>query len=100
MLAMLLLSQGTPMLLAGDEFGNTQLGNNNAYCQDNDIGWLEWQEIDREGSRLIDFVRRLIALRRAHPGFSADAVFPRRGYGLGPQRHHLDTSRFRRDAKR
>jgi len=75
MLAMLLLSEGTPMLLAGDEFGNTQLGNNNAYCQDNELGWLGWQDIDREGSRLIDFVRRLIALRRAHPVFRRTRFF-------------------------
>jgi glycogen operon protein len=75
MLAMLLLSEGTPMLLAGDEIGNTQLGNNNAYCQDNDVGWLEWQEIDRDGSRLTEFVRRLIALRRAHPVFRRTRFF-------------------------
>ena len=48
MLATLLLSQGTPMMLAGDEFGRTQGGNNNAYCQDNEISWLDW-EIKRQG---------------------------------------------------
>ncbi|SLN38008.1 Glycogen debranching enzyme [Roseivivax jejudonensis] len=64
MLATLLLSQGTPMLLAGDEFGNSQGGNNNAYCQDNDIGWLDWDNAD---DALADFTRRLIAFRRAHP---------------------------------
>jgi len=75
MLAMLLLSEGTPMLLAGDEFGNTQLGNNNAYCQDNDIGWLAWNDIGAGGERLIEFVRRLIALRRAHPVFRRRRFF-------------------------
>jgi isoamylase len=67
MLATLLLSQGTPMLLGGDEFGRSQLGNNNAYCQDNDISWFDWQGIDEAGRELIDLVRRLIAIRKAHP---------------------------------
>jgi isoamylase len=65
-LATLLLAQGTPMLLAGDEFGRTQNGNNNAYCQDNDISWLNW-DIKDEGLGLIDFVRKLTMLRRAFP---------------------------------
>ena len=64
MLATLLLSQGTPMLCAGDEFGNSQRGNNNAYCQDNDIGWLDWPEADEA---LIAFTAELARLRRAHP---------------------------------
>ncbi len=64
MLATLFLSQGTPMLLAGDEFGNTQAGNNNSYCQDNEIGWLDWDRADR---RLADFVATLSAFRTAHP---------------------------------
>ena len=66
MLATLLLSQGVPMLLAGDELGRTQNGNNNAYCQDNGISWLDWEHIDTE---LMDFVIRLIRLRREHPTF-------------------------------
>lgn len=64
MLATLMLSQGVPMLLAGDELGNSQAGNNNAYAQDNPIGWIDWQTAD-EG--LIAFVARLIRLRRDHP---------------------------------
>ncbi|MEM6563363.1 MAG: glycogen debranching protein GlgX [Pseudomonadota bacterium] len=64
MLATLFLSQGTPMLLAGDEFGNSQSGNNNAYCQDNDIGWLDWAGFD---TALCNFVEQLSAIRRAHP---------------------------------
>ncbi|WP_448191948.1 glycogen debranching protein GlgX [Azospirillum sp. sgz301742] len=67
LLATLLFSQGTPMILAGDEFGRTQHGNNNAYCQDNDISWIDWEGIDDEGHELMDFVRRLTALRQSHP---------------------------------
>jgi glycogen operon protein len=66
MLATLLLSQGTPMLLAGDEFARTQQGNNNAYCQDNELTWLDWQVASR-ASDLTDFVRRLIKLRHRFP---------------------------------
>jgi glycogen operon protein len=64
LLATLFLSQGTPMLLAGDEIANSQGGNNNAYCQDNPIGWLDWDGAD---AALLAFVRRLAAFRRAHP---------------------------------
>jgi isoamylase len=66
-LAILLLSQGTPMLLAGDEIGRTQQGNNNAYCQDNEISWVGWGERAEKNAALLDFVRRLIAFRKAHP---------------------------------
>ncbi|NMT63883.1 glycogen debranching protein GlgX [Marinobacter orientalis] len=65
-LATLLLSEGTPMLTAGDEFGRSQGGNNNAYCQDNEISWLNREEIDEEGRNLSEFVHRLIRLRRKH----------------------------------
>ena len=67
LLATLLLSHGTPMVLAGDEFGRTQLGNNNAYAQDNEISWLDWPAIDERGARLTDFVRKLARLRRSQP---------------------------------
>ncbi|MEO8310082.1 MAG: glycogen debranching protein GlgX [Caldimonas sp.] len=67
-LATLLLSTGVPMLLAGDERGNTQGGNNNVYCQDNEIGWIDWTATP-EAEALIAFVSRLIALRRDHPSF-------------------------------
>jgi glycogen operon protein len=66
MLATLLLSQGTPMILAGDEFGRSQQGNNNAYCQDNEIGWIDWN-MSEAGQDLQAFVRRLIALRQRYP---------------------------------
>jgi glycogen operon protein len=65
-LATLFLSQGVPMLLGGDEFGRSQNGNNNAWCQDTELSWFRWDEAD-EG--LVEFVRRLIALRQAHPVF-------------------------------
>ncbi|MFZ1640447.1 MAG: glycogen debranching protein GlgX [Candidatus Contendobacter sp.] len=67
LLATVLLAQGTPMLLAGDEFGRSQRGNNNAYCQDNDINWLDWDTPPPEEREFFDFVRRLINLRREHP---------------------------------
>jgi hypothetical protein len=67
-LATLLLSQGVPMLCAGDEFGRTQGGNNNAYCQDNPVSWLSWEH-DARAKSLLDFTRALIAQRRAHPIF-------------------------------
>jgi isoamylase len=66
-LATLLFSQGTPMLLAGDEFGRTQKGNNNAYCQDNEISWVDWEGITERGRSLIAFVRKLIRLRQSLP---------------------------------
>jgi glycogen operon protein len=66
LLASLLLAQGTPMLQAGDEFARTQHGNNNAYCQDNETAWLDWESAG-EYRELADFVRRLIRLRRQYP---------------------------------
>ena len=66
MLASLLLSQGTPMLLAGDEFARTQGGNNNAYCQDDDISWVNW-DITEKGSSLVRFVQKLTWLRSRYP---------------------------------
>jgi len=64
-LATMLLSQGIPMLCGGDEIGRTQGGNNNAYCQDNAISWIDWQRAEQFGD-LLEFTRELIALRRAH----------------------------------
>lgn len=62
----LLLSQGTPMILQGDEFGNSQEGNNNAYCQDNSIGWVSWSE-KKKNKELFSFVKQLICFRKFHP---------------------------------
>jgi isoamylase len=68
MLATVFLAAGTPMLLAGDEFGRTQGGNNNAYCQDNEVSWLDWgMASSPSGLLLADYVSRLIRLRREHP---------------------------------
>jgi isoamylase len=80
MLATLLLSFGVPMVLGGDELGRTQQGNNNAYCQDNEIAWLDWSQVD---TGLQDFTRRLVALRRQHP------VFRRRRFLAGAEAAEL-----------
>ena len=66
LLATMFLSQGVPMLVAGDEFGRTQNGNNNAYCQDNEISWLNWAQADE---RLLAFTRKVIQIRKEHPIF-------------------------------
>jgi len=71
-LATLFLSQGVPMLVAGDELGRTQRGNNNAYCQDNEISWLDWAAADRD---LLHFTRRLIHFYKSHPVFSRKRWF-------------------------
>ncbi len=83
LLATLFCSQGIPMLLAGDELGRTQQGNNNAYCQDNEISWVSWEEADTD---LLEFVRALARLRRDHPVFRRRRFFlglPDSGDGLG-----------------
>src|SRR5262249_15222077 len=74
LLATLFCSQGVPMLLAGDELGRTQLGNNNAYCQDNEISWVDWAMAEREAG-LLGFTRALSALRREHPVFRRRRFF-------------------------
>src|SRR6266852_1319259 len=93
-LATLLLSQGVPMLLGGDEFGRTQSGNNNAWCQDNGVSWFDWEAAD---SDLQEFTRHLIALRQAHPVFRRSAFLTGRevrGSGLP------DVWWFRTDGRR
>jgi glycogen operon protein len=67
-LTTLMLSQGTPMLLGGDEHGRSQDGNNNAWCQDNEISWFDWS-LDEPREQLLEFTRKVIALRRLHPVF-------------------------------
>ena len=81
-LATLLLSQGAPMLLGGDEIARTQGGNNNGWCQDNEISWFDW-ELDERARRQLEFTQRLIALRRAHP------VFHRRDFLTGEDARRL-----------
>ncbi|WP_187262981.1 glycogen debranching protein GlgX [Pontibacter beigongshangensis] len=81
-LTTLFLSQGVPMLVAGDELSRTQQGNNNAYCQDNEISWLNWKAADKD---LLEFTQKLIRLRREHPTFSRRRWFqgqPIKGVGL------------------
>ncbi len=91
MLATLLLSQGVPMLLGGDEIGRTQGGNNNAYCQDNEISWFDWRAVDAD---LLEFTRTLIHLRRDHP------VFRRRRWFFGrPIRGTVDIGWCRPDGQ-
>lgn len=64
-MSMLLTAQGTPLLFAGDEFGNSQNGNNNCYCQDNETGWVDWRELSRN-QEYYTYVRELIAFRKHH----------------------------------
>ncbi len=74
LMATLLLSQGVPMITGGDEMGRTQGGNNNAYCQDNEISWLDW-ELDESRQDLLEFTRRVATLRREHPIFRRRRFF-------------------------
>jgi glycogen operon protein len=84
-IATLFLSQGVPMLLAGDDIGHTQQGNNNAYCQDSEISWLDWDPEHIDGE-LLRFVQRMIALRKDHPVFRRRNFFQgRRIRGAGIQ---------------
>ncbi len=95
-LATLLLSQGTPMLLAGDELRRTQHGNNNAYCQDNELSWVDW-EIDDRTRGILEFAKRLLRLRAEHP------VFRRSAFLTGEERQGSgapDVWWFRPDGRR
>ena len=77
-LVTLLLSQGVPMLLHGDEIARSQSGNNNGYCQDNELTWMDW-DLEESDELLLEFTRRLVAMRHGHP------VFRRRQFFAGPQ---------------
>jgi glycogen operon protein len=95
-LTTLLLSQGTPMLLAGDELRRTQTGNNNAYCQDNELSWIDW-DLDERARGILDFTRRLLRLRSEHP------VFRRSEFLTGEERQGSgapDVWWFRPDGRR
>jgi isoamylase len=84
LLATLFFSQGVPMLLGGDEMGRTQGGNNNSYCQDNEISWFDWQ-LDDDRQELLEFTRRIIHIRREHPVFKRRKFFQGRkiaGFGI------------------
>jgi isoamylase len=76
---LLMVSQGTPMILAGDEMGNTQWGNNNAYCQDNDISWLDWARLEKN-KELFEYFRKMIGFRMAHPVLRSRTHFQNTDY--------------------
>ena len=88
LLALLIMARGTPMILAGDEFGRTQGGNNNAYCQDNDISWVDWS-LAEENAGLLRFTREMIALRQRHATLIRDRAMEGRHY---EQALHEDVS--------
>jgi glycogen operon protein len=71
---LLMLSRGVPMFVAGDEFRNTQYGNNNAYCQDNEVGWLDWSKLEKHAD-LQRFWKQIIAFRKRHPALRKNAFF-------------------------
>ena len=73
-LSMLFLAQGTPMIFSGDEFGNSQSGNNNPYCQDNEIGWVDWKAYDKNKD-IFGYVRYLVNMRKSHVVFREPAPF-------------------------
>ena len=107
-MATLLLSQGVPMLVAGDEICRTQLGNNNAYCQDNEISWLDWS-LDDGKSTMLRFVQRVVHLRRLHPVFRRRRFFqgrPIRGgdvkdiVWLSPEGREMSDSEWSQDFAR
>ena len=84
MITTLLLSQGVPMLTAGDELGRTQRGNNNAYCQDNEISWVNWTALTPDDRDFLEFVRAVCRIRREHPVFRRPRFFHGRFLGEGP----------------
>ncbi len=93
LLATLFLSQGVPMLLSGDEIGRTQGGNNNGYCQDNEVSWLDWAAVDED---LLAFTCRLSALRQDHPSFRRRRWFEGRTVGGRP----VDIDWYRPDGRK
>src|SRR6185295_9423077 len=96
LLATLLLSQGVPMLVAGDERGRTQKGNNNAYCQDNELSYLDWTST-KEQAELLSFTKRLLRIRNEHPALHRSKFFQ----GRNIQRTELrDLLWFRHDGQR
>lgn len=91
---LLLLAQGTPCILAGDEFGNSQKGNNNVYCQDNPTGWVNWKD-SMTGRELFEFVKELIKLRKTYPLFSPEEEplgIDRAGSGIPDVSYHGESA--------
>jgi glycogen operon protein len=97
LLATLLLSTGVPMLSHGDELGRTQRGNNNAYCQDTPLAWIDW-DLDPEREALLDYTRRVLALRAASPVFRQRSFFT--GAPIGAGHEVADMAWFRPDGRR
>jgi glycogen operon protein len=106
--ASLLLSQGVPMILGGDELSRTQRGNNNAYCQDNEISWADW-DLDQRRREFLEFTRRIVRLRREHPVFSrrrfvrADTLTPeglKEIIWLNPEGREMSASDWQQDFAR
>jgi len=93
LLATMFLSQGCPMMLQGDELGRTQRGNNNAYCQDNETSWVDWEAVDET---MLAFARRLVALRAAQPVLRRQRFFQGQ---VGRGFHRKDITWFRRDGR-
>lgn len=92
MLSFLFLAQGTPLLMAGDEFGNSQNGNNNCYCQDNETGWVDWRGLVKNAD-IYEYVKNIIAFRREHPmtHFDGDmSMLNRFGYGYPDLSYHSE----------
>ncbi len=96
-LTTMLLSQGIPMLMAGDERGRSQHGNNNAYCQDNEVSWLDWDELDDE---LLAFTQRVVNLRKAHPVFRRRRFFSGQAAELPSTEAQQDQTAFRHPSSR
>ncbi len=99
LLATLAFSQGVPMLTAGDEMGRTQMGNNNAYCQDNEISWVDWN-LDGAKTAMLEFTRQILSLRKQYPSLRRDAFFTGKTEGSLPDVIWLDgTGRELSEAK-
>jgi glycogen operon protein len=93
-LALVFLAQGTPCILAGDEFANTQYGNNNVYCQDNPTGWVDWKRLERN-QELHDYVKALIAFRKQYPVFYPEQEYQGKdqaGCGIPDVSYHGDSA--------
>lgn len=89
-LSFLFMAQGTPLILAGDEFGNSQSGNNNCYCQDNETGWVDWRGLTKNAD-IYEYVKNIIAFRRTHPMTHLDesmSMLDRFGYGYPDLSYH------------
>ncbi len=91
---LLLMAQGTPSILAGDEFGNSQSGNNNVYCQDNETAWLDWKKLEKE-QQFFEYVKKLIKIRKAYPIIHADRALKgtdQIGYGVPDISYHGESA--------